>query len=188
MMRRRRASLAAAALSLAALGACKDPTLPGPSAPAGASMASVTVTSKSFVTGAEIPIDYTCDGKDLSPQLTWSAPPEKTKGLVIIVDDPDAPSGTFTHWIAFNLPPDMLSIAEGVDAATVGGRVGANDFHNVRYNGPCPPKGEQHRYQFILYATDAPLPLNEGASRADVDAALAGHVLGSGALVALFSH
>jgi Raf kinase inhibitor-like YbhB/YbcL family protein len=176
------------ALALATIAACKDPTTPGPSAPGGAQVSSITVTSKSFVTGAEIPIDYTCDGKDVSPQLTWSAPPDKTKALTIVVDDPDAASGTFTHWIAINLPPDMLTLSEGTDPATLGAKIGANDFHNIRYNGPCPPHGEQHRYQFMVYATDVQVPLNEGATRADLDAALSGHLLGSGALVALFSH
>jgi Raf kinase inhibitor-like YbhB/YbcL family protein len=177
----------ALAASIALVG-CKDASAPGPSAPPGTTASSITVTSKSFATGSEIPVDYTCDGKDVSPQLTWSSPPEKTKALVIVVDDPDASSGAFTHWIVMNLPPETLTLAEGVDPTTLGARVGANDFHNVRYNGPCPPRQEQHRYQFIVYATDAPLGLNEGASRGDVDAALAGHVLGSGALVALFSH
>ena len=178
-------ALACFALTLAA---CHDPTAPGPSAPPGVQAASITVTSKSFATGAEIPVDYTCDGKDGSPQLTWSAPPDKTKAITIVVDDPDAPSGTFTHWIVIDLPPETLSLAEGIDPSTLGAKVGANDFHNVRYNGPCPPHGEQHRYQFTVYATDVVLPLSESATRADVDQALSSHVLGAGTLTALFSH
>jgi Raf kinase inhibitor-like YbhB/YbcL family protein len=176
---------------------CKTSTGPQPSAGPGGSVSSMTVTSKSFPSDLQIPVDYSCDGKDVSPQLTWSAPPQGTKALVVMVDDPDASSGSFTHWILLNLPPEMLSLAEAVDPASIetarqgspsGAKVGQNDFRNVRYNGPCPPRGDLHRYRFWIYAADQVLPLNEGATRADLDAALSGHLLGAGMLKATFAH
>jgi Raf kinase inhibitor-like YbhB/YbcL family protein len=167
---------------------CQTATGPQPSAPLGGSVSSITVTSKSVPSDQQIPVDFSCDGKDVSPQLTWSAPPEGTKALVIIVNDPNAGSGTFTHWIVINLAPDLLSLAEGADPGTMGAKIGLNDFKNTRYNGPCPPRGSMHKYQYRVYAADYVLPLGEGASRADVDAALAGHVLGAGEFTALFSH
>ncbi len=169
------------------LAACNTATGPQPSAPGGQRVASITVTSKSLPPDLQVPVDFTCDGKDVPPQLTWSAPPEGTKALVVLVDDPDSSSGSFTHYLAFNLPPETTSLTEGADATALGAKIGMNDFKNVRYNGPCPPHGELHRYRFWVYAADYTLPLNEGASRSDVDAALSGHLLGAGALKASFS-
>src|SRR5262245_12290213 len=183
------ASLVLVSLVLLSLGGCGQAAGPGPSAPPGVQMGSITVTSKAFAPGGQIPVDYTCDGKNISPPLVWSAPPQGTKALAIILDDPDAPGGLFTHWIVFNLPGDALNIAEAVDPTTLGAKLGANDFHNVSYGGPCPPKGDgMHRYQFTVYALDAPLAKNEGANRSEIDAALAGHVLGLGTLVGGFGH
>ena len=175
---------------LAAAGAsgCKASYGAQPSAPAGAGLASMTVTSKSLPGDLQIPVEYSCDGKDIPPQLTWSAPPEGTKSIAVVVDDQDASSGTFTHWIVMNLPPETLSLAEGTDPTTLGARIGQNDFRSIRYNGPCPPRGEMHRYRFWVYAVDSVLPLNEGTTRSDLDAALAGHLLGAGALKAAFAH
>ena len=107
---------------------------------------------------------------------------------MVLVNDPDASSGSFTHWIVIGLPPETLTLAEGVNPTTLGAKIGQNDFHNVRYNGPCPPRGDLHRYRFKVYATDYALPLNEGATRADLDAALSGHLLGVGSLLATFAH
>jgi Raf kinase inhibitor-like YbhB/YbcL family protein len=151
-------------------------------------VASITVTSKSFPPNGHIPVDYTCDGKDISPQLTWSSPPPATKSLVVVVDDPDAPSGVFTHWVTFNLPADSLQLAEALDPATLGARVGLNDFGNTRYAGPCPPKGQMHRYRYEVIALDAPLNAPEGATRAQIDGAMNGHVVGDGVLYGVFSH
>jgi Raf kinase inhibitor-like YbhB/YbcL family protein len=174
---------------LVAASACAQQAGPAPSAPAGKSVSSITVTSRSFTRNGQIPVDLTCDGKDLSPQLTWSSPPEGTKALVLVVDDPDASLGVFTHWLVLDLPPTEVSLAEGIDPTTLGGaKVAQNDFHNVRYNGPCPPHGDLHRYQFQLFAVDYVLPLGEASTRADVDEALSGHVLGVGTLVGLFGH
>jgi Raf kinase inhibitor-like YbhB/YbcL family protein len=168
--------------------ACAASQGPGPSAVPGKGVSSITVTSKSFPGDLQIPVDLSCDGKDVSPQLTWSSPPEGTKALTLVVDDPDASGASFTHWVVINLPPDALTLASGVDPASLGAKVGLNDFCNVRYNGPCPPRGDVHRYQFRVYATDVVLPLKDGAPRAAVDAALSEHVLGVGTLVATFSH
>jgi len=173
---------------LVAAGACEPQNGPAPSAPPGKSASSITVTSKSFASGGQIPVDLSCDGKNVSPQITWSSPPEGTKSLVVIVDDPDASHGTFTHWLVFDLPPTELALAEGVDPATLGAKIAQNDFHNVRYDGPCPPRNELHRYQFTVFAADYAVPLTESATRADVDEALSGHVLGAGTLVGTFSH
>ncbi|HEY2509301.1 MAG TPA: YbhB/YbcL family Raf kinase inhibitor-like protein [Polyangiaceae bacterium] len=181
-----RLSLAVTAVGLG-LAACDASSTPGPSAPVGGSASSLTVTSKSFPSDLQIPVEYTCDGKNVSPQLTWSAPPDGTKALVVIADDLDA-SGGFTHWVALDLPPDALSLPEGADIAALGGRVGLNDQHNVQYDGPCPPRGSYHRYRFRVFASDRVLPLDEGATRSAVEGALAGHVLGVGSLVANFSH
>jgi Raf kinase inhibitor-like YbhB/YbcL family protein len=188
-MNTRQRALWGIAISIGAGSGC-DPSASGPppSAPAGTSLASITVTSKSVPSDKQIPVDYTCDGKDVPPQLTWSAPPQATKAIVVLLDDPDAPSRNFTHWIVIDLPPDTLSLAEGADPVSLGAKIGQNDFHNVRYNGPCPPRGDQHRYRFKVLAADYALPLNEGATRSELDAALSGHLLGIGTLTATFAH
>jgi Raf kinase inhibitor-like YbhB/YbcL family protein len=159
-----------------------------PSPPPGVTLASLTVTSKSFPSGGAIPVDYTCDGADKSPQLTWSAPPAGTKSLTVLVDDPDAPGGDFTHWIVFNLRPDTLSVPEAADPTELGGVVGTNGFNRVQYSGPCPPRMELHHYYFRVFALDATLGVTSGAAREAVDAAMSGHVLAEGALVGTFSH
>ena len=162
-------------------------TVPPPTPVPGIALSSLTVTSKSFANRSTIPVEYTCDGADKSPQLTWSAPPEGTKSLAIVVEDPDMPSGAFVHWLAFNLAPETTSIAEGVDPATLGARVGINDLKNVRYAGPCPPHHELHRYVFRVFAVDTVLDLNDGADRAALYAAMMRHVLAEGFFVASFS-
>ena len=161
----------------------------GQLAPApGVALASLTVTSTSFPSNGAIPVDYTCDGADKSPQLTFSAPPAATQSLAIVADDPDAPGGTFTHWIAYNLHADLRTLAEGVDPTSAGGSVGTNDFGRPGYSGPCPPKRELHHYYFRVFALNALLDLKPGPGREAVDAALSGHVLAQGALVGVFSH
>jgi Raf kinase inhibitor-like YbhB/YbcL family protein len=131
-------------------------------------------------------VDFTCDGANRSPPLAFSAPPHGTASLAVVFDDPDA-SG-FTHWTAFNLPPDRLSLPEGVDVTSIGALVGENDFHRSGYAGPCPPHYELHRYAIRVYALDTRLSLAADAPRADVDAALNGHVLAQGSLALEFSH
>lgn len=161
----------------------------GPSAPPGVVPASITVTSSSLGSGGSIPVDFTCDGKNSLPAMTWSSPPTGTQSLVLIIDDADAPGALFTHFIAFNVPPDTRGIKEGgTDLAALGAQLGRNDFNNVSYDGPCPPKGEAHRYGFRVFALNAPLKVKEGAPRADIDAAMSAHVLGEGVATALFAH
>jgi Raf kinase inhibitor-like YbhB/YbcL family protein len=169
------------------IGGCKTSPGPQPSNAPGTALASITVTSQALPSDHPIPVDYSCDGRDVAPPLTWSAPPDGTKSIVLMLDDPDAPSGTFTHWIVMNLPGDALSLAEGKDPTALGAKVGQNDFHSIRYNGPCPPRGEMHHYRFWVYAVDYVLPLNEGAARSELDAALRGHLVGAGALRATFA-
>jgi Raf kinase inhibitor-like YbhB/YbcL family protein len=129
---------------------------------------SMTITSDAFEDGKPIPRKYTCDGADRSPPLHWQAVPEGTTSLALIVDDPDAPSGTWNHWLLYNMPPATLALGEGVPATAAlgdGSRQGTNDFGKIGYGGPCPPPGSTHRYQFKLYALSAPIDLEPGAKR-----------------------
>lgn len=138
-------------------------------------MAGFTLTSGAFENGQEIARRHTCEGDDLSPPLGWSGAPDGTRSLALIVDDPDAPVGTFTHWLAWAIEPASGGLGEG-DAAPVEGR---NDFGSVGYRGPCPPPGHgPHRYFFRLHSLDAELELEAGAGRQDLERALEGHVLG----------
>lgn len=148
--------------------------------------------SGAFEAGAGIPARHTCDGADLSPTLAWSGAPAGTASLALIVDDPDAPGGTWVHWVLFNLPGSLTALPEGVPATgdlrgLGGARQGRNDFRKVGYGGPCPPPGRAHRYLFRLYALDADLPLEAGASRAEVDRAMRGHVLGETTLMGTYA-
>jgi Raf kinase inhibitor-like YbhB/YbcL family protein len=182
--------LAVLALSLATFSAaCGKPQIVPRAAP-GVTVASITVTSPSFTEGGRTPVDNTCDGKDVVPELVFSAAPQGTKSLVVIVEDPDAPSGTFTHMIAFNVPPDTHKIPSAPDLASLGEgvRFGLNDFQAAHYSGPCPPKGEAHRYRFRVVALDVMLNLPEGATRAQVDEGTDGHIIGEGTLTGYFGH
>ena len=139
-----------------------------------------TISSSSFPQGGEIPRQFTCDGADISPQLSWTAPPAGTQSLALIADDPDAPVGTWVHWVLYNLPPSATSLPEGLGKAeelSGGGRQGRNDFRRIGYGGPCPPPGKPHRYFFKLYALDAQLDLKSGASKQELERAMSGHVL-----------
>lgn len=131
------------------------------------------LTSSAFEAGGRIPGKYTCDGEDKSPPLTISGVPGGTKSLVLVMDDPDAPAGTWDHWVVFNIPPSVTDIPEGQEPAGVHGK---GTSGNLEYHGPCPPDRE-HRYFFKLYALDTQLDLREGASKQDVEQAMAGHVI-----------
>jgi Raf kinase inhibitor-like YbhB/YbcL family protein len=147
------------------------------------------VQSPAFFEGGQIPRSYTCDGKDVSPPLSWSGVPEGAKSLALICDDPDAPGKTWVHWVLFNLPPRIEGLPEGVPARTSvsgGGVQGTNDFRKVGYGGPCPPRGT-HRYMFKLYALDAELALPAGATKAELEGASEGHVLGQATLTGKYS-
>lgn len=145
--------------------------------------------SSAFTANQLIPGTYSCDGKDLSPPLRWSAPPEGTKSLVLVVDDPDAPDRTFVHWLVYNLPPTTRELPEGLahhPEVAGGGMQGRNDFDRYGYGGPCPPSGT-HRYFFKLYALDTELDLEPGATKSDVLKAMEGRVLEEAELVGHYS-
>jgi Raf kinase inhibitor-like YbhB/YbcL family protein len=147
------------------------------------------IQSPAFSEGGRIPRSYTCDGKDVSPPISWSGVPEGAKSLALICDDPDAPGKTWVHWVLFNLPPRIEGLPEGVPARTNvagGGVQGTNDFRKAGYGGPCPPGGT-HRYQFKLYALDAELALPAGATKAALEGAIEGHVLGQATLTGKYS-
>lgn len=138
------------------------------------------LTTTAFSAGGEIPKKHTCDGPDLSPTLTWSGTPAGTQSLALIADDPDAPVGTWTHWIIWDIPAKQAGLAENVlktEMLPDGTRQGRNDFRRIGYGGPCPPPGKPHRYFFRLYALDSKLNLRAGSSRAELEAAMKGHVL-----------
>ena len=133
--------------------------------------------STAFAEGAPIPVRHTCEGADVSPPLAWSELPAGTVSLAILVDDPDAPGGTFTHWLAWGIDPVPGILAEG--AAPPG--EGRNGFGGRGYRGPCPPRGDgPHRYVFRMFALDAPLQLDSGTDERAFQAGVAGHVLGTG--------
>ena len=143
------------------------------------------ITSLAFDEGDMIPKQYTCDGADISPPLSWSGMPEGTKSLALIADDPDAPSKTWVHWVLFNLPPDTAGLPEKVpsdDTLSNGARHGKTDFGRLGYGGPCPPGGT-HRYFFKLYALDAILDLEVGVTKAELLKAMEGNVLAEGQLM-----
>ncbi|HIC84701.1 MAG TPA: YbhB/YbcL family Raf kinase inhibitor-like protein [Desulfobacterales bacterium] len=143
------------------------------------------VKSSAFKEGEMIPKKYTCDGEDISPPLSWEGVPEGTKSIAIICDDPDAPMGTWVHWVLFNLPPGTNTLPEAVPPEAVlenGARHGINDFRKLGYGGPCPPGGT-HRYYFKIYALDIVLGLQSGASKADLLKAMEGHVLSEGQIM-----
>ena len=141
----------------------------------------LALSTSAFASGGEIPQQYTCKGRDTSPALTWTAAPAHVASFALIMDDPDAPAGTWVHWVIWNLPANAHSLSEGVPTRPQlddGSQQGRNSFRKIGYNGPCPPGGATHRYYFRLYALDAKLQLEPGASRSDLEAAMSGHILG----------
>ena len=151
---------------------------------------SFVLETKAFPVGGEIPSKYTCSGEDVSPALFWSGAPQGAKSFVLVVDDPDAPSGTFTHWIVYDLPATARQLPENVsktDDLSGGGRQGRNDFRRVGYGGPCPPPGKPHRYFFRLFALNAALNLPAGASRRDVENAMRARVVAQAELMGKFA-
>lgn len=149
----------------------------------------LTLQTKAFPEGGEIPSKYTCTGEDVSPDLAWSGAPQGTKSFALIVEDPDAPSGTFTHWIVYDLPGSAHQLPENVakaDDLSGGGRQGRNDFRRSGYGGPCPPPGKPHRYFFKLYALNTTLNLRAGALKRDVESAMRGHVIAQAELMGKF--
>ncbi len=182
--------VAALALAGAAVTSACAKTPFEPRIAPGARLASITVTTPAFASAGRIPVDHTCDGTDVRPELVFSAPPPGTKSLVLLVEDPDAQSGLFTHMVAFDVSPHVRKLPGGAELTGAGdaARFGLNDFGSARYAGPCPPKGEAHRYRFRVLALDVALGLPEGAPREKVDAAMDGHILGEGILSGHFGH
>jgi hypothetical protein len=155
--------------------------------PAGRS--SMELTSSSFRDG-RLPNEFTCDGAGRSPQLAWAAPPATARSLALIVTDPDAPVGTFVHWVLFNVPAaqrELPAALPTLEQLPDGSRQGRNDFGNIGYGGPCPPGHSTHRYIFDLYALDATLNLQPGATRKQVEAAMQGHILSRGEVIWRYS-
>jgi Raf kinase inhibitor-like YbhB/YbcL family protein len=141
---------------------------------------SFTLKSTAFANGGEIPKKFTCDGADLSPSFTWNAVPAAAQSLALIVDDPDAPVGTWTHWLLWNIPAKATLLAEDAPKVPLldnGARQGSNDFKRIGYGGPCPPPGKPHRYFFKLYALDARLEVKAGAGRNELESAMKSHIL-----------
>jgi len=145
----------------------------------------IKVKSEAFEEGGMIPKKYTCDGEDASPPLSWTGVPEGTEALALICDDPDAPVGTWVHWVIFNIPPDTTGLSENIPPEGVlesGARQGRNDFGNIGYGGPCPPRGT-HRYYFKLYALDKKVDLEPGVTKDELLKAMEGHILAEGRLM-----
>ena len=144
-----------------------------------------------FAAEATIPRVYTCDGENRSPPLSWADAPSQTLSYALIAEDPDAPAGNFVHWVLFDIPVTQSGLPEGVlhrGDMSEGSRQGRNGFGGVGYGGPCPPSGKPHRYLFKLFALDQRLNLEPGASKAEVERAMQGHVLDQAELAALYEH
>lgn len=149
----------------------------------------LSVSSPAFQEGGRIPVKYTCEGQDTSPQLSWSEPPAGTQSFALITDDPDAPGGVFTHWVLFNIPSDSRGLPEAVTTQAelpTGALQGKNDFGRVGYGGPCPPPGRPHRYQFTIYAVNQSLELKAGVSKKQLINAIQGHILAQGQLTGIY--
>lgn len=147
------------------------------------------LSTPAFPAAGEIPKKFTCVGADVSPDLSWGDPPQGTRSFTLIMDDPDAPVGTFTHWVLYDLPANARQLPEAVNKGgevAGGGRQGRNDFGRIGYGGPCPPPGKAHRYFFKLYALDTVLNLKSSASRGEVERAMKGHVLAQAELMGRF--
>lgn len=150
---------------------------------------SMQITSSAFQSGGDIPAKYTCSGQNISPALSWSGAPAGTQSFALIVTDPDAPSGDFTHWMLYGLNAPVTSLPENVPSQAQlasGAAQGTNDFGKVGYGGPCPPPGPKHHYHFTLYALNINLNIKPGAARAQLEQAMRGHILAQGELVGTF--
>lgn len=145
----------------------------------------LNVTSSAFTAGAAIPRRYTCDGENISPPLAWAGAPAATRSYAIIVDDPDAPHGTWVHWVAWNLPAERTELVPG---GALGGKAvqGTGTGKGIGYEGPCPPPGPSHRYYFKIYALDTPLDLPAGATKAELEQAMHGHILAQGQVMGTY--
>jgi len=145
--------------------------------------------SSLFKEGGSVPQKFTCDGKDISPALQWSGAPNATKTLALIMDDPDAPAGTWVHWVIYNIPGNQKKLPEGIptkEKLSNGTRQASNDFRKAGYGGPCPPEGKSHHYFFKLYALDTMLDLPSMASKSQLEASMESHILGQTQLMGTY--
>jgi Raf kinase inhibitor-like YbhB/YbcL family protein len=173
-----------AALGCLSLACCVSALAQTAQAPASA--AKFELTSTSFEPDGTIPTKYSCSGDNISPELSWRNAPKETQSLVLIVDDPDNPKKVVVHWLVYDLPPATHELAEATpDKATLpdGAKQGKNEDGKTRWRGPCPPQGAAHHYFFKLYALDQPTGLKTKATRAQIDAAIKGHVLAEAELI-----
>lgn len=145
------------------------------------------MTTNAFLDQGALPVLYTCDGKDISPQLTWSNVPDKAKTYALILSDKDAPDGTFYHWVVFNVPKNVDNFPEAMKNAPSGGVIGTNSFKKQQYSGPCPPKGNAHTYSFKLYALDDKLTVPKDADADAVIKAMDKHIVGETELSVVYS-
>ena len=167
----------------------QQPPSASPTADANANAQPMLLSSTAFSDGQAIPDKYTCHGQDISPPLRWTGAPAQTKSIALTCEDPDAPSGTFIHWVIFNVPAAANGFSENVaKTATLpdGSGQGKNSFGNIGYNGPCPPSGKMHHYIFKVYALDASVTLNSGAGKDDLLNAINGHILAQAHLAGTF--
>jgi len=185
----RAAALELLVLIVVSIGSAGDPARAGEEV----TTMALRLESSAFAAEGEIPARHTCDGEDLSPPLSWTGVPEGAKSLVLIVDDPDAPPGTWVHWVLYDLPADTSALPAGVpererlDSGAAHGRCwGVNSFSRIGYHGPCPPAGSPHRYFFKLYALDALLGLAPRATKPEVERAMKGHVMAQAEIVGTY--
>jgi Raf kinase inhibitor-like YbhB/YbcL family protein len=151
--------------------------------------AEMSLSSLAFKPGGKIPDQYSPKGQNISPPLAWDKPPQQTRSLAILEDDPDAPGGNFTHWIIYNIPANIRQLNEGVplkEKLTDGTLQGRNDFGWTGYAGPNPPEGKTHRYRFIIFALDTALDLDAGATKVQLFYAMNGHILAQGQLIGMY--
>jgi len=152
-------------------------------------MEKISISAEKFKDGETIPDLYTCKGKDISPSLFWKGIPDGTKSIALIMDDPDAPGGTFVHWVLYNVPAQTQKLPEGMPHGKIladRSMQGMTDFGRTGYGGPCPPPGKPHRYYFKIYALDSMTDLAPGASKKQLENAIAGHILAKGEIVGIY--
>ena len=189
-MFRRRSVLAALLVLLTAVTIVACASRGEPSLSGEAPESDLTLTSPAFAGGEPIPQRYTCDGADVSPPLSWSGAPAGTVSFALIVDDPDAPVGTWVHWVLYNIPADLRGLGEDLPAGERlddGSIHGRNGWGNLGYGGPCPPPGSAHTYAFKLYALDTTLDLKPGVKKRAVTSAIEDHLLGRAVLTGTYS-
>lgn len=188
-----RQTITASTLSLLVFLACSSRQPPAAQAPIATpnqeQKMEIKLTSTAFKEGEAIPRQYSCDGINVSPPLEWTGVPKSAKTIALVADDPDAPSGTFVHWVLYNLSAANIGLVENLpptEGLRAGGFQGKNGFGKLGYGGPCPPTGT-HRYFFKIYALDAELPLKAGATKAEVEKAMQGHIVAQGQLMGTYS-